>query len=163
MAVGSGARTCEVIAEERAQATVEMAVVTPVLLVMALIVYNLMVFASATARFDRIAPDIVLAHGVAPSGDGDEGTGVTTASIQGEIAEAMGDYDVEVEVSVEQGSEQTEGLLSLVGAMRSYRCEMRYRPWPSNWSIAGVSLGAPLELAHVRDVVVDPWRSGVVV
>lgn len=163
MAVGSGARTCEVIAEERAQATVEMAVVTPVLLVMALIVYNLMVFASATARFDRIAPDIVLAHGVAPSGDDHAGTGETAASIQAEIAEVMGDYDVEVEVSVERGSEQTESLLSLVGAMRSYRCEMRYRPWPSNWSIAGVSLGAPLELTHVRDVAVDPWRSGVVV
>jgi Flp pilus assembly protein TadG len=37
--------------EERAQATVEMAVVTPVLLVLALIVYNVMIFASAVARF----------------------------------------------------------------------------------------------------------------
>lgn len=42
--------------EERAQATVEMAVVTPVLLVLALIVYNVMVFASAVARFDRPVP-----------------------------------------------------------------------------------------------------------
>ena len=48
--------------EERAQATVEMAVVTPVLLVLALIVYNVMIFASAVARFDRVVPDIVLAH-----------------------------------------------------------------------------------------------------
>ena len=44
--------------EERAQATVEMAVVTPVLLVLALIVYNVMIFASAVARFDRVVPDI---------------------------------------------------------------------------------------------------------
>ena len=51
--------------EERAQATVEMAVVTPVLLVLALIVYNVMIFASAVARFDRVVPDIVLAHAVA--------------------------------------------------------------------------------------------------
>lgn len=42
--------------EERAQATVEMAVVTPVLLVLALIVYNVMIFAGAVARFDRPAP-----------------------------------------------------------------------------------------------------------
>lgn len=56
--------------EERAQATVEMAVVTPVLLVLALIVYNVMVFAGAVARFDRVVPDIVLAHAVAPSGGG---------------------------------------------------------------------------------------------
>ena len=33
--------------EERAQATVEMAVVTPVLLVLALIAYNVMIFAGA--------------------------------------------------------------------------------------------------------------------
>ena len=39
--------------EERAQATVEMAMVTPVLLVLALIVYNIMIFAGAVARFDR--------------------------------------------------------------------------------------------------------------
>lgn len=54
--------------EERAQATVEIAVVTPVLLVLALIVYNVMIYASAVARFDRVVPDIVLAHAVAPSG-----------------------------------------------------------------------------------------------
>ena len=40
--------------EERAQATVEMAVVTPVLLVLALIVYNVMVFASAVARWPAL-------------------------------------------------------------------------------------------------------------
>lgn len=56
--------------EERAQATVEMAVVTPVLLVLALIVYNVMIFASAVARFDRVVPDIVLAHAVASEGGG---------------------------------------------------------------------------------------------
>ena len=50
--------------EEAAQATVEMVVVVPALLVLALIVFNLMRFAAATARFDRVAPDIVIAHGV---------------------------------------------------------------------------------------------------
>ena len=61
-----------VLYEERAQATVEMAVVAPVLLALALIVYNVMVFAGAVARFDRVVPDIVLAHAVAPEGEGDE-------------------------------------------------------------------------------------------
>ena len=41
------------LCEECAQATVEMAVVTPVLLVLALIVYNVMVFAGAVARFEN--------------------------------------------------------------------------------------------------------------
>ena len=50
----------------RGPATVELAVVAPVLVVLALISYNMMVFVSATARFDRVAPDIVLAHGSSP-------------------------------------------------------------------------------------------------
>lgn len=57
--------------ETRAQATVEMAVVAPVLIVLALIVYNIMMFLSATARFDRVAPDIVLAHAASPAGADD--------------------------------------------------------------------------------------------
>ena len=52
--------------ERRAQVTLEMAIVTPLLIVLALIVYNLMAFSAAVARFDRVAPDIVIAHGIAP-------------------------------------------------------------------------------------------------
>lgn len=59
---GRANHRCSLVGEERAQATVEMAVVVPVLLVLALIVYNIMLFVAATARFDRIAPDIVAAH-----------------------------------------------------------------------------------------------------
>ena len=55
------------------RATVEMAVVAPVLIVLALIVYNIMMFLSATARFDRVAPDIVLAHAVSPVGVDEQG------------------------------------------------------------------------------------------
>ena len=131
--------------EERAQATVEMAVVTPVLLVLALIVYNVMVFAGAVARFDRVVPDIVLAHAVA------------------QIQHAMEGYDLQIEVSSEQGTTTSDGgLLSLSGTFRTYTCTMRYEPWPSSLSIAGVSLGAPAQLSHERAVTVDPWRPGVV-
>ena len=74
--------------EERAQATVEMAVVTPVLLVLALIVYNVMIFASAVARFDRVVPDIVLAHAVASEGEGDESPVDASATVQTQILNA---------------------------------------------------------------------------
>lgn len=151
-------------AEERAQATVEMAIVAPVLLVLALIVYNLMVFVSATARFDRVAPDMVLAHGVAPAGDETPvGPGTAALLVQAQLEEAMESYDVEVEVTAEQGSGLEGGLLSMMGSLRTYRCTMTYHPWPAAWSIAGVSLGAPLKLEHVREVTVDLWKSGVVV
>lgn len=145
--------------EHRAQATVEMAAVAPVLIVLALIVYNAMQFMAATARFDRVAPDIVLAHGVAPASGAD-----TVSMIAAQLEEAMRGYELEVEVSCEEGDGQdASSFLSLVGPLKTYRCTMRYRPWPSGLSIAGVELGAPAFLAHERSVTVDPWRSGVIV
>ena len=147
--------------EERGQATVEMAIVAPVLLVLALIAYNLMLYVAATARFDRVAPDVVLVHGVAPAGDG-EGSAGAVSAVEERLKQAMDDYSVEVSVSAESKGQEGEGLLSMVGPPRVYRCEMRYVPWPGDWSIAGVSLGAPVALTHVREVAVDPWRSGVI-
>lgn len=82
------ARAC--LHEECAQATVEMAVVTPVLLVLALIVYNIMVYAGAVARFDRVVPDIVLAHAAAPGGEGDDSAVDASARVQAEVQFAMG-------------------------------------------------------------------------
>lgn len=152
-----------IMREERAQATVEMAVVTPVLLVLALIVYNVMVFASAVARFDRVVPDIVLAHAVVPEGEGDESSIDASATVQTQILNAMEGYDLQIEVSSEQGAATSDGgLLSLSGTFRSYTCTMHYEPWPSSLSIAGLSLGAPAQLSHERVVRIDPWRPGVV-
>lgn len=157
MGIRSGLR------EEHAQATVEMAVVTPVLLVLALIAYNIMIFAGAVARFDRVVPDIVLAHAVAPGGEGDESSIDASATVQTQIQDAMEGYDLQVEVSSEQGTASSDGgLLSLSGTFRTYTCTMHYEPWPSSLSIAGVSLGAPAVLTHERAVTVDPWRPGVV-
>ena len=152
-----------IMREERAQATVEMAVVTPVLLVLALIVYNVMIFAGAVARFDRVVPDIVLAHAVAPSGEGDESSIDASATVQTQILNAMEGYDLQIEVSSEQGAATSDGgLLSLSGTFRTYTCTMHYEPWPSSLSIAGLSLGAPAQLSHERVVTIDPWRPGVV-
>lgn len=147
------------LCERRAQATVEMAVVAPVLIVLALIVYNVMQFMVATARFDRVAPDIVLAHGAAPASGTDAVSMIAT-----QLEEAMRGYELEIEVGCEEdGSQDASSLLSLVGPLKTYRCTMRYRPWPSALSIAGVDLGAPAFLTHERSVTIDPWRSGVIV
>ncbi len=154
-------RACVRLREARAQATVEMAVVTPVLIVLALIVYNLMVFMAATARFDRVAPDAVLAHAVSPVSDGEAAASGADA-VRLQLERAMEGYAVEIEVVEETGDAESDALLSLVGAQRTYRCAMVYRPWPQGLSIAGVSMGAPLSLRHERPVTVDPWRPGVV-
>lgn len=149
--------------EDAAQATVEMALVVPVLIVLALIVYNLMLFMVATARFDRVAPDVVLAHAAAPVGGEGASSAGTVETIAAELERAMDGYEVEVEVErVVEDGEPVGELLSLVGGLQTYRCTVRMKPWPRSLSIAGVTLGAPFELAHMRDVTIDPWRPGVV-
>lgn len=145
--------------ERRAQATVEMAVVAPVLIVLALIVYNLMQFACAVARFDRVAPDVVIAQTVSP--EGVSGLEVT-AQVQDALQEAMGSYGVQVTVENEADEATGTEILLLTAAPQTYRCTMAYTPWPSSLSIAGVEMGAPALLKHERAVVIDPWRPGVV-
>lgn len=149
--------------EDSAQATVEMAVVAPVLIVLALVVYNVMTFVSATARFDRVAPDIVIAHAVSPEGDGTGSLVDASERIKGHLEEAMGNYGLEIEVVGEDGDgNRGDALISLDVGLRTYTCTMRYKPWPSGLTIAGVPLGAPAVLTHERSVTVDPWRPGVV-
>ena len=115
------------------------------------------------SRFDRAVPDIVLAHAVASEGEGDESSVDASATVRTQILNAMEGYDLQIEVSSEQGAEASDGgLLSLSGTFRTYTCTMHYEPWPTSLSIAGVPLGAPTTLSHERAVTVDPWRPGVV-
>lgn len=151
------------VREERAQATVEMAVITPVLIVLALVAYNVMTFASATARFDRVAPDIVIAHAVSPEGDGTGALVDASERIKEHLDEAMGNYGLEIEVTGKDGVvARGDALISLDAGLRTYTCIMKFKPWPSGFTIAGVPLGAPTFLTHERTVTVDPWRPGVV-
>lgn len=160
---GSGVKglAIRVVADESAQAVVEAAIVLPVLIVLALVAYNLMKFSNAVARFDRIAPDMVLMHGVSPAGE-NLSPGAAAHVVEEELAAAMDDVDLEIEVTCEDVSAGASGSLSLTGSLATFRCSMRYRPWPSGFSIAGVDLGSPVVLEYERNVVVDPWKPGVV-
>ena len=157
---GAPPRSC------KAQATVEAAVVIPVLVVLALIVYNLGLFAAAVARFDRVAPDVVIAHAVSPAGaeGSDAGREGAAATVERELERAMEGMRVEVSVTREVAGASDDGsVLALVGALHTYRCEMRFDPWPGDFQIAGVRFGVPDILRHERSVTIDPWRPGVVV
>ena len=148
--------------ERRAQATVEMAIVAPVMVVLALVAYSLMLFTAAVARFDRVVPDVVLAHGVSPAGGEGSSTASMVETVRCQVASAMEGYDVEVEVAVGEEGREEASVLALVGARRTFTCTMRFRTWPGSFAIAGVPLGAPAALCHERAVTVDPWRPGVV-
>ncbi len=140
------------------QMTVELAVLVPVILVVALTVLNLMGFVVSCAAFDRACAGAVVTYGVSPSGEGTLARGAD--EVRSAIAEEVGrDGRCEVEVRAEElgtGDALTSPLLT------RYTCTLTYRPWPRRVSLPVVSLEAPLALRHTRELVVDRYRPGVV-
>lgn len=143
--------------------TVELAVMAPVAIVVALVVLNLMGFVEACAAFDQAALDAVVAHGVAPAGGQTEEA--AAREVRAALELALGREDrCEVEVSCEgilEGERATGGLTSPL--LTRYVCTLVYRPWPRFARLPGITFEAPLALRHERSLVVDRYRPGVVV
>ncbi len=142
--------------------TVELAVVTPVVIVVALVVLNLMGFVEACAAFDQVALDAVVAHGVAPSGEQSEGR--AASEVRSAIEELLGrEGRCEVEVRAEAvGMGATSSGLVMSPLLTRYVCTLTYRPWPRLLRMPGVTYEAPLALRHECELVVDRFRPGVV-
>lgn len=141
------------------QATVELAVVAPVAIVVGLVVVNLAIFLVRCARFDRVAADMVVAHGSAPQGTQD--TMTAASQIEQAIEDAMGCDDVEVTVNIERLDPVQEGIVALSPTRVRVRCSMGWRPFRTLVSVAGVPMGAPLVLSHERSVVLDMGSVGM--
>lgn len=148
-------------ARERAgQMAVELAVLVPAIVVVALLGFNLARFTELCARFDRVSLDAVMSQGVSPSGSPERLAGVD--DVREAIESAMGTSACEIEVSVEDGSGGGDALFDLAAGTTRFVCTMGYRPWPSSVGIAGVGYEMPAFLRHERSVVVDRFRAGVV-
>ena len=145
------------------QMAVELAVLMPVISVVALVVYNLARFVSLCATFDRVSMDAVLCGGVAPSGAQTVVSGVE--EVKQSLVQAMGNADsCEVEVRAEKvRSDGGSAVMSLAPALTSYTCTLKVRPWPSAFVLAGTRYDAPLVLRHERTLVIDRYKPGVVV
>ena len=144
------------------QMTVELAVMTPVVIVVALIVLNLMGFVEACAAFDQAALDAVVSHGVAPAGEQTQSAAVD--EVRSALAEALGREDTcEVEVSASAvGEGEKDATFAVSPLLTRYTCTLIYRPWPRLLRMPGVTYEAPLSLRHERELVVDRYRPGVV-
>ena len=159
--VGGGRRVTS-LASREGQMTVELAVITPVVIVVALVVLNLMGFVEACAAFDQVALDAVVAHGVAPSGEQSEGR--AASEVRSAIEELLGrEGRCEVEVRAEAvGMGTTSSGLVMSPLLTRYVCTLTYRPWPRLLRMPGVTYEAPLALRHECELVVDRFRPGVV-
>ena len=148
---------------------VELAVVAPVVIAVAVIVFNLGVYLGAAARFDRLAPDVVMALAVSP-GSSTTQAGSQAHEVQAALEEALSDCPrVSVHVGVrnawEAAAQTGEGVLGMAFAphLVEYVCTLTYEPWPALVSIAGVDVGTPAQITHSRSFVVDVYRTGVFV
>lgn len=156
-----GERLLRPLRARDAQMTVELAVMTPVVIVVALVVLNLMGYVEACAAFDQAAQDAVIAQGVAPSGS--QTAEHAAAEVRSLLEELLGRRDrCEVEVRAEAVSAGAEGFFVISPLLTRYVCTLRYRPWPRLLRMPGVTYEAPLSLRHECELVVDRYRSGVV-
>ena len=145
------------------QMAVELAVTAPVVIVVALVLVNLMLFAEVCAAFDQAALDAVVAHGVSPAGEQTEVAAVE--EVRSALAGALGrEGSCEVEVRAERAGEAGQGsIMAISPLLTRYVCTLTYHPWPRLLRMPGITLAAPLALRHERALVVDRFRPGVVV
>lgn len=145
---------------ESGQMTVELAVTIPVVIVVALTIYNLGRFIQLCAAFDEVSLDAIVTQGVSPPGE--QTVLSATGAIREQVTSALPGDDFEVTVSASAPAEGGGATFSLAPLLTRYTCTLEYRPWPRSLAIAGTRLEAPLKLRHERTLVVDRFKSGVV-
>ena len=149
---------------DEGQMAVELAVLIPVVIVVALTAFNLMRFVELCAAFDHVALDAVISQGV--SSEGEQSEAAAAEAVRSCIEEAMGSTACTVRVTATSPRDAAvPGKVSfpISPLLTRYTCELTYRPWPGSFVIAGVVYASPLQLRHERSLVVDRFRPGIVV
>ncbi len=146
----AGNRRQGIVRADDGQMTVELAVVIPVVIVVALVAVNAMVFFSQCAQFDRVARDAIRVCAAAPS-SGQDGEQVA-ASVEAIVVEAMGVEGDVVEVTVlEDGA-----------GLSSFEATLIYKPTLFGMGLADEVFGVGFpELKHATTLVVDVYRPGM--
>ena len=143
---------------QKGQMFVETAFVLPVVLVVALIAINLFKFADVCSKFDRVAADQSIAHGISFSHSVNEDAPENLAQ---RIRAALNcDDNCDIVVSLEG---ESEGIGNMVSVFPKYQVTLKYKPWPHTLRLPLVSLESPLSLTHTTSIVVSPYKSGVVI
>lgn len=140
------------IGNDRGQATVELAVVFPAVIIVAVIAMNALGFFGACAEFDRVARQTAVAYGAAP--DAGQGSAQVRALLEEELQTAFDAPHLSVAVTVES---TTLGL-------ERYRAQLRYAPTLFGLGLRSEVFGVALPpLLHETTMVVDRYAPGVVI
>lgn len=143
-------RSCYRLArDECGQMTVELCIVFPVAIAIALIVVNAATFLGYCSQFDRVARNAIRVVAASPEGGQTKSDSINR--IKNEIASSIGDPNVSCDVTVASDS----------FGLDKYEATLIYRPTlfgvGINSSVFGVRLPS---LSHVSTLVVDPYVPG---
>lgn len=128
---------------------VELCVVMPVVLMVAVIVIDGLVFAAVSSKFEHLAAQAVVALAGAPSGVDFDPT-ESASQIEAQLVTEMGDSRIDVEVKPSQTGHTCE-----------FACELFMIPWPlSRGGGAVMGMGVPVRLRYVSKLSVLPYEIG---
>lgn len=136
--------------DERGQATVELAVVLPVVIIVAVIAVNALSFLGSCAAFDRAAHQAVCAFGSSPASG--QGADTAAALVSDAIDEQVRAHNVAVSVTAREGA----------WGLTTFTARLEYRPTLFGLGLRSEVLGVPLPpLVHESAFVVQMYRPGV--
>lgn len=137
---------------EQGQMTVELAVAFPVLIIVALIAVNALLFFSECAQFDRVAQDAVRIHAASPAyGQGPE---QSTALIAETIQKTLDRPYLDTRIAVEGAAD---------GCAR-FTATLEFSPTLFGLGMRSSVLGVALpHLEHAVSLTVRPYKPGVLI
>lgn len=144
--------------------TVELAVLTPVVIVTALVIISIFEYMTCVARFDSFAGDVLVQYGSANSGYGE--AQIAAQQAQQRLQSMFSDnprVQVRVEARKDESSGWGEELLSVVAPRMRMTAFLTYTPWPFEAKMAYMHYHAPIRVEHRTSIVVDPYQTGLAI
>ena len=137
---------------ESGQMTVELAVAMPVLIIVAVVAVNAMIFFCQCATFDRVAHQAVRVHAAAPAYG--QGAAQSCALVEQDIRAVIDEPNVDVTVS--HGSAGAD--------FDCYTATLEYHPTLFGLGLRSQVFGVAMPpLSHTTTYVVDSYKPGVVI
>lgn len=141
-----------VIRREKGQMTVELAVVFPVLIAVAVLATNALLFFSECAAFDRSLCAAVRIHAASPAYE--QSLEQSCTQIQSTVAGLQDRSYLETEIAVE----------SLSGGHARFTGTLHFSPTLFGLGLRSSVLGVSLpRLQHQASFVIDPYKPGVLI
>ncbi len=155
----------ENIKEQSGQMAVEFALVAPILIITGLILFMLSQYLYLSNKFNHVARQIIVVECVSPLGN--ETQKEMDGRIQSLIEKQLNQNDIDIEVVSEyidvKGNVHDREEIHLIPYLKKYTCTMAYHPLFPKGKVAYASINSPFTLNYSCEIVVDPYRSGILV